>query len=42
MGGGYLNFMMEVGPERIRATYRDNYLALPKSSANTIRATSST
>ncbi|HEU5022537.1 MAG TPA: FAD-binding oxidoreductase [Bryobacteraceae bacterium] len=25
MGGGYVNFMMEEGDERIRATYRDNY-----------------
>ncbi len=25
MGGGYLNFMMEEGDDRIRATYRDNY-----------------
>ncbi|MFW6183940.1 MAG: FAD-binding oxidoreductase [Chloroflexota bacterium] len=24
-GGGYVNFMMEEGVERIRATYRDNY-----------------
>ena len=24
-GGGYLNFMMEEGEERIRATYRRNY-----------------
>lgn len=24
-GGGYVNFMMEEGQERIRATYRDNY-----------------
>jgi len=24
-GGGYVNFMMEEGNERIRATYRDNY-----------------
>jgi FAD/FMN-containing dehydrogenase len=25
MGGGYVNFMMEEGEERIRATYRGNY-----------------
>ncbi|HVW12061.1 MAG TPA: FAD-binding oxidoreductase [Bryobacteraceae bacterium] len=25
MGGGYMNFMMEEGEERIRATYRGNY-----------------
>ena len=24
-GGGYVNFMMEEGQDRIRATYRDNY-----------------
>jgi FAD/FMN-containing dehydrogenase len=27
-GGGYVNFMMEEGQERIRATYRDNYQRL--------------
>ena len=25
MGGAYVNFMMEEGPERVHATYRDNY-----------------
>jgi len=25
MGGGYVNFMMEEGDERVRATYRANY-----------------
>jgi FAD/FMN-containing dehydrogenase len=25
MGGAYVNFMMEEGAERVRATYRDNY-----------------
>jgi FAD/FMN-containing dehydrogenase len=24
-GGAYVNFMMEEGQERVRATYRDNY-----------------
>ncbi|MDX1624838.1 MAG: BBE domain-containing protein, partial [Gemmatimonadota bacterium] len=24
-GGAYVNFMMEEGDERVRATYRDNY-----------------
>jgi FAD/FMN-containing dehydrogenase len=24
-GGGYVNFMMEEGYDRIRSTYRDNY-----------------
>ncbi|MGH9589091.1 MAG: BBE domain-containing protein, partial [Terracidiphilus sp.] len=24
-GGAYVNFMMEEGPGRIKATYRDNY-----------------
>ena len=24
-GGAYINFMMEEGQERIKATYRDNY-----------------
>jgi FAD/FMN-containing dehydrogenase len=24
-GGAYVNFMMDEGPERVRATYRDNY-----------------
>lgn len=27
-GGGYVNFMMEEGQDRIRATYRDNYARL--------------
>jgi hypothetical protein len=27
-GGGYVNFMMEEGEDRIRATYRDNYQRL--------------
>jgi len=27
-GGGYVNFMMEEGAERIQATYRDNYARL--------------
>jgi FAD/FMN-containing dehydrogenase len=30
MGGAYVNFMMEEGQERIRATYRDNYDRLAK------------
>jgi FAD/FMN-containing dehydrogenase len=30
MGGAYLNFMMEEGQERIRATYRDNYERLAR------------
>ena len=25
MGGAYVNFMMDEGQERVRATYRDNY-----------------
>jgi FAD/FMN-containing dehydrogenase len=25
MGGAYVNFMMDEGQDRIRATYRDNY-----------------
>ena len=25
MGGAYVNFMMEEGPSRVKATYRDNY-----------------
>jgi hypothetical protein len=25
MGGAYVNFIMEEGQERVRATYRDNY-----------------
>ena len=28
MGGAYLNFMMDEGQERVRATYRDNYTRL--------------
>jgi hypothetical protein len=24
-GGGYVNFMMDVGQDRVRATYRGNY-----------------
>jgi len=27
-GGAYVNFMMEEGPERVQATYRDNYKRL--------------
>jgi hypothetical protein len=27
-GGGYVNFMMEEGQDRIKATYRDNYQRL--------------
>jgi len=30
MGGAYINFMMEEGPERIKATYGDNYDRLQK------------
>jgi FAD/FMN-containing dehydrogenase len=29
-GGGYVNFMMEEGEDRIQATYRDNYAGLQK------------
>jgi FAD/FMN-containing dehydrogenase len=29
-GGAYVNFMMEEGEDRIRATYRDNYARLAK------------
>jgi hypothetical protein len=29
-GGGYVNFMMEEGKDRIRATYRENYERLQK------------
>jgi hypothetical protein len=29
-GGAYVNFMMEEGQERVRATYRDNYDRLAK------------
>ena len=25
MGGAYVNFMMDEGQQRVRATYRDNY-----------------
>jgi FAD/FMN-containing dehydrogenase len=27
-GGGYVNFMMDEGPDRVQATYRDNYVRL--------------
>ena len=27
-GGGYVNFMMEEGEDRIKATYKDNYARL--------------
>ncbi len=27
-GGAYVNFMMDEGEERVRATYRDNYSRL--------------
>ncbi len=30
MGGAYVNFMMEEGDERVRATYRDNYERLAR------------
>jgi len=30
LGGAYINFMMEEGPDRIKATYRDNYERLVK------------
>jgi FAD/FMN-containing dehydrogenase len=30
MGGAYVNFMMEEGQERVKATYRDNYDRLAK------------
>jgi FAD/FMN-containing dehydrogenase len=30
MGGAYVNFMMDEGAERIKATYRDNYARLRK------------
>jgi FAD/FMN-containing dehydrogenase len=30
MGGAYVNFMMEEGQERVRATYRDNYERLTR------------
>ena len=30
MGGGYVNFMMDEGQERVRATYRDNYARLAR------------
>ena len=29
-GGGYVNFMMDEGQERVRATYRDNYRRLAR------------
>ena len=29
-GGGYVNFLMDEGPERVRATYRDNYERLAR------------
>ena len=28
LGGGYVNFMMDEGVDRIKATYRDNYSRL--------------
>jgi FAD/FMN-containing dehydrogenase len=28
MGGAYVNFMMEEGVDRIKATYKDNYKRL--------------
>ena len=30
MGGAYVNFMMDEGQERVRATYGDNYARLAK------------
>jgi FAD/FMN-containing dehydrogenase len=29
-GGAYVNFMMDEGQERVRATYRDNYERLAR------------
>jgi hypothetical protein len=40
-GGAYVNFMMDEGQERIRATYRDNYDRLAKIKARYVRRTSS-
>lgn len=33
MGGGYVNFLMEEGQERVQATYRDHYDRLAKTKA---------
>ncbi len=30
MGGAYVNFMMDEGQDRVKATYRDNYERLAK------------
>lgn len=30
LGGAYVNFMMEEGPDRVKATYRDNYERLAR------------
>ncbi len=32
-GGGYVNFMMDEGQERVQATYRDNYARLARTKA---------
>jgi hypothetical protein len=39
-GGAYLNFMMEEGDDRIRATYQANYSRLQRSKRSTIPPTS--
>jgi len=36
-GGGYINFMMSEGQDRVKASYRGNYDRLPRSSAATTR-----
>ena len=40
-GGAYVNFLMDEGQERIKATYRDNYPRLAEASGAGIRPTSS-
>lgn len=34
MGGAYVNFMMDEGADRVKATYRDNYQRLVEMKRN--------
>ncbi len=39
--GAYVNFMMDEGADRVRATYRDNYRGWSRSRIDTTRRTCS-
>lgn len=40
-GGGYINFLMDEGQDRVRASYRDNYQRLAEVKPTTTPTTSS-